>query len=65
MVFRVGHDFRMRLGDAAELGFPVAVEHHPVDVVLGRRTAGVPAVRPGRVKSDVGRGAGGIVFCMR
>ena len=44
VVLHVGAHLRMRLGDAAELRLPVAVEHDPVDVVLRRRTARLPAV---------------------
>src|SRR6266511_1882627 len=51
----------MRFGDAAELRFPVAVEHDPVDVVLGRRTARVPAIRARCVETDVPRGAGVVI----
>gem|GEM_PF-4850632 len=32
LVFDVGYDVWVRLGDAAELGLPVAVEDNPVDV---------------------------------
>ena len=43
----------MRFGDAAELGFPVAVEHHPVDMALGRRTLGRPQYLLGGAEVDV------------
>lgn len=46
VAFSVSDHPRVRFGDAAELGFPVAVEHDPVDVILRRRTAGVPPIRP-------------------
>ena len=50
---------RVGLGHAAELGFPVAVQHHPVDVAA--RGIRLPAVRPGRVEADVRGRADGIV----
>ena len=36
VVLGVGNHFRMR-SDAAEFRLPVAVEHDPIDLVLGRR----------------------------
>ena len=51
----------MRLDDATELGLPLAVEHDPVDVVLRRRPAGVPAIGLRRREADVRRGASRIV----
>ena len=44
VVLGVGDHLGMRFGDAAELRLPVAVEHDPVDLVLRRRAARVPAV---------------------
>ncbi len=61
VVLGVGDHLGMRLGHAAELGLPVAVEHDPVDVVLRRRTARLPAVGARRVEADVPGGAGGVV----
>ena len=43
VVLDVGVDARVGFGDAAELGFPIAVEDDPVDMVL-RRGVGLPAV---------------------
>src|SRR5256885_9532366 len=42
---------RVRLGHAAELGLPVAVQHHPVHVAACG--VSLPAVRPRRVETDV------------
>jgi hypothetical protein len=61
VVLGVGDDPGMFFRDAAEFGFPVAVEHYPVDVVLRRRAVGFPAEFLGGVESDVGGGACGIV----
>ena len=36
MVFDVGTHARVRLRDAAKLGFPIAIQHHPVDVAAPR-----------------------------
>ena len=51
VVFDVGAHARMRLRDAAKLGFPIAIEDYPVDVT----TAGIclPAMRFGGIKIDV------------
>ena len=49
----------MRLGDAAELGLPVAVEDDPVDVAASRIR--LPAVRLRRGEVDVARRAGRVV----
>jgi len=51
----------MRFGDAAKFAFPVTVEHDPIDMVLCRRTACVPAVCPRGVESDVACGPHRIV----
>ena len=61
VVLRVGAHARVRLGDAAELGLPVAVEDDPVDMVLRRRAARVPAVGLRRGEADVRRRAGRVV----
>jgi len=61
MVLGVSDHLGMRFNDTAKFGFPVAVEHDPVDLVLRRRTARIPAVRARRVEPDVAGGAGGIV----
>jgi hypothetical protein len=52
VVLRVGDHLRMRLGDAAELALPAAVEHDPVDVVLRGRAVRVPSIGPGRIEPD-------------
>ncbi len=60
VILDVGANLRMRLRHAAELGFPIAVEHHPVDVAM----LGIwfPNGRCCEVlKSNVGRRASGIV----
>ena len=49
----------MRLGDAAELGLPVAVENDPVDVAAAE--LGLPAVGFRRVEADVPGRAGRVV----
>src|SRR5204862_8004052 len=51
--------FRVRLCDPAELAFPVAVEHNPVDVA-GLRTR-FPAVGTRGAKTNVGSRAGRVV----
>ena len=51
LVLHVRLHARVRLGHAAELGLPVAVQHHPVHVAA--RGVGLPAVRPRRVETDV------------
>ena len=61
VVLDVGDHLRMRFGDAAELRLPVAVEHHPVDLVLRRRAVGLPAIVLEVLKRTCRRGAGGIV----
>ena len=61
VILGVGDHRGMRFGHAAELALPVAVEHDPVDLVLRRRAAGVPAVGARRVEANVRRGARGIV----
>src|SRR5882762_8534456 len=61
MVLGVRDYFLMRFGDAAGLGFPIAVEHDPVDMVLGWRTARIPTVRSGGGEPHVGCRAGRVV----
>ena len=59
VVLDVGEHPGVRLGDAAELGLPVAVEDHPVEVAAAR--VGLPAVGLRGGEADVGGGAGGVV----
>jgi hypothetical protein len=54
MIFDVGAHARMRLRDAAELGFPIAIEHHPVDVAAAR--VRFPTVGPGCVEANMSGG---------
>ena len=46
VALRVGDDLRVTLRDAAELGFPFAIEYDPVDMVLRWRAVGLPAQLP-------------------
>jgi hypothetical protein len=43
MVLGVGDHFGVCSGNAAELRLPIAIQYDPVDVILRRRTARVPA----------------------
>ena len=43
MVLGVGDYFGMCSGNAAELRLPIAIQYGPLDVILRRRTAHVPA----------------------
>ena len=59
VILHVGAHAGMLLRNAAELGFPVAVEHDPVDVAaVGVR---LPAVTLRRREVHVARGSGGVV----
>ena len=58
MVLHVGLYLRVALGDAAELGLPIAVQDDPVDVALPR--VGLPTALLGSGEVDVGGRAGGI-----
>src|SRR3990167_7172015 len=51
VVLHVGPDPGVRLGHATRLGFPVAVQHHPVHVAA--RGIRLPTVRPGGVEANV------------
>jgi len=57
MVLRVSDHSRVRFSDAAKFAFPIAVEHDPIDMVLRRRTACLPAVPARRVELRVVGGA--------
>ena len=59
VVLHVGSDLRVRLGDAAELGLPIAIENHPIDVAA--TGAGLPAIGFRGSEVDVTGGACGIV----
>ena len=59
VILDVGLDARVGFGHAAELGLPVAIEDHPVDVAPAG--VGLPAIRARRVELHVRGGAGGIV----
>jgi hypothetical protein len=43
MVLGVGDHFGVCSGNAAELRLPIAIQYGPLDVILRRRTARVPA----------------------
>ena len=55
VVLDVGAHARMRLGHAAELGLPVAVAHHPVDVAAC--SGGPPTGLLGGIEADVRSGS--------
>ena len=59
VVLDVGANAGMCFGHAAELGLPIAVEDHPVDVAAAR--VGFPADRFRRVEIDVHGGASRVV----
>src|SRR5688572_29105669 len=59
MILNVGAYLRMAFGNAAELGFPIAVEDDPVDVAF--LSVRFPAVGLGSVESDEAGRAAGIV----
>ncbi len=59
VILYVGPHLRMRFGDTAEFGFPIAIEDDPVDVAAAR--VGLPAIGFRGVELHVHRGAGGIV----
>ena len=45
VIFDVGADFRVMLGDAAKFTFPIAVEDDPIQMAFGRRADGFPAIK--------------------
>jgi hypothetical protein len=55
VVLRIGDHLRMRFGDAAEFRFPIAVEDHPIDLVLRRRAVGFPAIGFRRIEANEAR----------
>ena len=59
MILRVGADLRMRLSHAAELGLPVAVQNHPVDMAASG--AGFPPVGFRSIEANMLRRAHGVV----
>ena len=59
LVFNISSHAWVRLGHAAELGLPIAIENHPVDVAAAG--IGLPAGGLRRVEVDVEGGADGVV----
>src|SRR5437867_8225900 len=63
VVLHICPDARMRLNDAAELGFPVAVEDDPIDVAAV--WSGFPSIALRRVEADVRSGARRVISIQR
>jgi hypothetical protein len=60
VVLCVSDHSRVRFSDATKFTFPTDIEHDPIDVVLRRRAACVPAVRPRSIESQVVVGEDGV-----
>src|SRR5439155_11816815 len=59
VVFDVGAHARMRLRDAAKLGFPIAIQHYPVNMAASR--VRFPTVGPRCVEANMSSGPNRIV----
>ena len=61
VILDVGHHARVAFGHAAELGLPITVKNHPVDLALGWRAIGFPTFGLRGVEVDKAGSAGGVV----
>ena len=59
MIFDIGFDLGMRFDHPAELTFPIAIQHHPVDMAF--TGIGLPAAFLRCVEIDMHAGAGRVV----
>jgi len=63
VIFDVGFDLRVRLGNTAELSLPIAIEDDPIDLASNRLCVSRPPTVPlGRSEVNVNGGAGRVVW---